>query len=52
MAFYYDFERWVREHPPQDGDRRALNVPRVARNLIDLLASLDDMEGDNYVPQR
>ncbi len=52
MAFYYNFERWVREHPPADGDRRALDVPRVAQNLIDLRASLDNTDGDNYVPPR
>jgi endonuclease/exonuclease/phosphatase family metal-dependent hydrolase len=52
MAFFYDFDRWVREHPPADGDRRALNVARTARNLIDLRASLDDPAGDNHVPPR
>ena len=47
MAFYYDFEGWVREHPPADGDRRALNVERAAQNLIDLRASLDNPNDDN-----
>jgi len=52
MAFYYDFERWVREHPPVAGDRRALNVKRVASNLVDLRASLDDAAGANFVPPK
>lgn len=52
MAFYYDFESWVREHPAADGDRRALDVSRTARNLIDLRASLDDPDAANYVPPK
>jgi endonuclease/exonuclease/phosphatase family metal-dependent hydrolase len=52
MAFYYDFARWFREHPPMQGDRRALKVQRVARNLIDLRAALDDEHGLNYVPAK
>jgi endonuclease/exonuclease/phosphatase family metal-dependent hydrolase len=52
MAFFYDFEQWVRDHPPTHGDRRALDIARVATNLMDLRASLDDSEDDNYVPPK
>lgn len=52
MAFFYDFERWQREHPPRPGDPTSLDVARTARNLIDLRGSLDAEGTPNYVPPR
>lgn len=52
MAFYYDFEKWVRDHPAQAGDRGALDIQRVASNLVDLRASLDDPNHENFVPPK
>lgn len=52
MAFYYDFEKWIRDHPARAQGPGALDVQRVARNLIDLRASLDDAAGLNHVPPK
>ena len=52
MGHAYDFDRFLIQHPRQEGDRRRLSPERVAQNLLDLRATLDDPQSFNYVPPK
>ncbi|MGD2098363.1 MAG: endonuclease/exonuclease/phosphatase family protein [Desulfobacterales bacterium] len=52
MGHAYDFNRFLMQHPRQEGDRRRLRPERVAQNLLDLRAALDDPQNLNHVPSK
>jgi len=52
VTFHYDFESWVALSRRGIDDRRRLNPARVARNLLDLRASLDNPNAPNFVPPK
>jgi len=52
MGHAYDFDRFLIQHPRQEGDRRRLSPERVAQNLLDLRATLEDPQNQNYVPSK
>lgn len=48
----YDFDRFLIQHPRQEGDRRRLKPERVAQNLLDLREILNDRQSLNCVPAK
>jgi endonuclease/exonuclease/phosphatase family metal-dependent hydrolase len=52
MGHAYDFDRFLIQHPRPAGDRRRLRPERVAQNLLDLRATLEDPQSLNYVPPK
>ncbi|MBW2435776.1 MAG: endonuclease/exonuclease/phosphatase family protein [Desulfobacterales bacterium] len=52
MGHAYDFNRFLTQHPRPEGDRRRLRPERVAQNLLDLRATLEDPDSPNYVPSK
>jgi hypothetical protein len=52
MGHAYDFDRFLIQHPRQEGDPRRLSPERTAQNLLDLRATLEDPQSLNYVPSK
>ena len=52
MGQSYNFNRFLIQHPRQEGDRRRLRPERAARNLLDLRETLEDPQSLNFIPPK